>query len=248
MFPIEIKIKDISLNPKTILIKDSEILIEKNDFIYIEGKNHTGKSTLLNIINANELNGINVDVEIISENKKLSQESLDTYKRKISYVRQEDDYIFDNVKQELYFEYTKYGKEINHDRIDELLDEFNLSHIKNKKKTLTSKLSGGERKKISIIKGLLNEEAELFILDEPFNNLDLHSVVMVINLLYKMNKNSNVTIIATSHFPLFLGVNKKLIIQEGKIHNKYILKDNETKIVWKINEDGIHMDWFYSFA
>ena len=64
----------------------------------------------------------------------------------------------------------------------------------------------------------------LLIIDEPFNNLDIDSVVKVINILYSIHRERGISIIVTSHFPLFIGVNKKWSINNYQIIEQKLLQ------------------------
>jgi ABC-type multidrug transport system ATPase subunit len=239
MFPLIIDKINIYKDNKEQLISNGKIEINEGDFIHIVGNNHAGKTTLLNLINANPLGKLSVVAKYEIGNDGSRLDNIEKYKKCISYIEQSDEFYFSNPYEELCFEFIKHGNNVNKTEIDDLLQQFNLSHFKNKNKKMTIEmLSGGEKRKLSIIKGLLKKDVKLLMIDEPFNNLDINSIIQVVGLLYRLNKKSNVTIIATSHFPLFVGVNKIISIIDKKIETKHY-QDSKISLCWYIEDDEL---------
>jgi len=80
-------------------------------------------------------------------------------------------------------------------RINELLDIFEMSHLKDK---ATRDLSTGQRARTSLCKALLNKP-RLLLLDEPMASMDPDVVDKGINLLKQVQKEESMTILYTSH-------------------------------------------------
>ena len=80
-------------------------------------------------------------------------------------------------------------------RITELLDIFEMSHLKN---TATRDLSTGLRARANLCKALLNKP-RLLLLDEPMASMDPDVVDKGINLLKQIQKEDSITILYTSH-------------------------------------------------
>lgn len=159
----------INKDRKNEVLKDVNLTVNENDYIAIVGASGAGKSTLLNVI----LGFLNYDegsVKVFSNEVKdfTDEEISDLRSKKISFVPQ-DLIVFPalTVKENLEmkaeisgvddFDYEKFIKKYN---MEELLE---LNSAKN--------LSGGEIKKLMILRALINEP-ELLILDEPTANLD----------------------------------------------------------------------------
>lgn len=179
---------------KNEVLKDVNLTVNENDYIAIVGTSGAGKSTLLNVI----LGFLNYDegsVQVFSnEVKEFTDEEIsDLRSKKISFVPQ-DLIVFPalTVKENLEmkaeisglddFDYEKFIKKYN---MEELLK---LNSAKN--------LSGGEIKKLMILRALINEP-ELLILDEPTANLDEEYVDKFLDLLDELNK--KMTIICVTH-------------------------------------------------
>ena len=79
---------------------------------------------------------------------------------------------------------------------DALMDEFGIPDLADRYIDSDSKLSGGEKQKISVIRALL-KESEVLILDEPSNHLDQNSI----HILKKYISQTSKTVILISHDP-----------------------------------------------
>ncbi len=80
-------------------------------------------------------------------------------------------------------------------RINDLLELFELSHMRDK---VTGMLSSGEQTRVNLCKALLNEP-ELLLLDEPTASLDPDQADKVRKIILDLQKNSGMTVINTSH-------------------------------------------------
>ena len=201
----------INSDRKNEVLKDVNLTVNENDYIAIVGASGAGKSTLLNVI----LGFLNYDkgsVQVFSKEVKdfTDQEISDFRSKKISFVPQ-DLIVFPalTVKENLEmkadisgvddFDYEKFIKKYD---MEELL---NLNNAKN--------LSGGEIKKLMILRALINEP-ELLILDEPTANLDEEYVDKFLDLLDELNK--KMTIICVTHDSRLKNRAKKVYKLSGK--------------------------------
>ena len=79
--------------------------------------------------------------------------------------------------------------------VDKALKEVNLHEFKKKK---FSQLSLGMKQRLGLALAMMNDP-ELLILDEPINGLDPSGIIEIRNLLLKLNKEKNITIVISSH-------------------------------------------------
>lgn len=201
----------INSDRKNEVLKDVNLTVNENDYIAIVGASGAGKSTLLNVI----LGFLNYDegsVQVFSKEVKdfTDKEISDLRSKKISFVPQ-DLIVFPalTVKENLEmkadisgvdnFDYETFIKKYD---MEEL---FNLNSAKN--------LSGGEIKKLMILRALINEP-ELLILDEPTANLDEEYVDKFLDLLDELNK--KMTIICVTHDSRLKNRAKKVYKLSGK--------------------------------
>ncbi|RSJ48361.1 ABC-F family ATP-binding cassette domain-containing protein [Streptococcus gordonii] len=164
---IEFQDVDFSYNSKPILSQYS-LLIQNKDRIGIVGDNGVGKSTLLNLI-AGKLQP-QAGQLIIGETVRVAYfsqqiEGLDESKRVINYLQE--------VAEEV-----KIGSGTT--SIAELLEQFLFPRSSHG--TLIEKLSGGEKKRLYLLK-LLLEKPNVLLLDEPTNDLDIATLTVLENFL-----------------------------------------------------------------
>lgn len=118
-------------------------------------------------------------------------------KRGIGYLPQEasifrDLSVEDNIKAIL--EFTPLTKQEQKYRLEELLDEFGLQHVR---KSMGKVLSGGERRRTEIARGLATSP-KYILLDEPFAGIDPIAVEDIQNIIIKL-KNKNIGVLITDH-------------------------------------------------
>ena len=171
-----IELKNISIwyNNKSILDYNDEILIRKNDKIWIIGKNGAGKTTFLRSL-LGELPMIQWEI-FISPNINIG-----SYSQILSSL---------NIEESIISELSKFHS--NENEIRNMLGWLLISWDKVDQKIKT--LSGWERAKVALTKMLLTKP-NVIIMDEPTNHLDIHSKEAIKYML----ENFNGTSIIVSH-------------------------------------------------
>lgn len=100
--------------------------------------------------------------------------------------------VENNIKAVL--EMTNFSKEYQAEKVESLLDEFGLQHIR---KSLGIQLSGGERRRTEIAR-CLAIDPKFILLDEPFAGVDPIAVEDIQKIVYKL-KEKNIGILITDH-------------------------------------------------
>jgi lipopolysaccharide export system ATP-binding protein len=100
--------------------------------------------------------------------------------------------VEDNIKAVL--ELTKFSKEYQREKLEQLIEEFHLGHVR---KSLGDQLSGGERRRTEIAR-CLAIEPKFIMLDEPFAGVDPIAVQDIQDIVWKL-KEKNIGILITDH-------------------------------------------------
>ena len=186
--------------PDKPILSDFNLLIQNKDRIGIVGENGKGKSTLLNLI-AGELQADSGKVDI-GETIRIGYFSqtikgLDESKRVINFLQE----VADEAK-------TSSGMV----SIAELLEQFLFP--RNMHGTLIEKLSGGEKKRLYLLKILL-QRPNVLLLDEPTNDLDIATLTVLEHFLQGFSG----PVIIVSHDRYFLDkvANKILAFEDSGI-------------------------------
>ena len=157
-------------NNNTILINDISIAIPQRKFVALVGGSGAGKSTLMDA-----LNGLRpAQHGTVLYNGKDYYHHLAAFSTQLGYVPQDDIIHRDlTVERALYYAAKlRLPSDMTRDqikgRIDEVLEDVEMKH---RRHLLVSKLSGGQRKRVSIALELLAKPS-IFFLDEPTSGLD----------------------------------------------------------------------------
>lgn len=181
-------------------IKDLSFTIDDGEFVSIIGKSGSGKSTLLGLLGALDAptsGSITIGNQDITH---LHDHALISYRNtSIGFVFQSYNLIpnltaIENVM--LPMEYAKVPKRERVDRAISLLQEVGISDGKELRKP--SKLSGGEQQRVSIARALANQP-KLILADEPTGNLDSENGKMIFDLLHKLSRTENTTVVVVTH-------------------------------------------------
>ena len=182
------------------ILSDFNLIMQNRDRIGIVGDNGVGKSTLLNLINGDLVPTAGVlDIGETVRIGYFSQQikDMDESKRVINYLQE----VADEVK-------TTVGTT----SITELLEQFLFSRSTHG--TQIAKLSGGEKKRLYLLK-ILIEKPNVLLLDEPTNDLDIATLTVLENFLNGFGG----PVVTVSHDRYFLDkvANKILAFEDGGV-------------------------------
>ncbi len=174
--------------------------IATGQFASIVGKSGSGKTTLLSLLGAldSPTSGEIVvdDVDIA----KLSARQQTAYRaRKIGFIFQHYNLISNLTALEnimLALEFGGVNGKQRQQRAQQLLDEVGLSADEGQRRP--GRLSGGQQQRVAIARALANRPA-LILADEPTGNLDSATGKNIFDLLHRLSRSENTTIIAVTH-------------------------------------------------
>jgi cell division transport system ATP-binding protein len=201
----------------TTALQGINVVIDRNEFVFIVGPSGAGKSTFMKLIYREELptkgqisvNGFNIG--------KLKH-------RKIPYVRRNIGVIFQDYKllpKLSAYENVAFAMEVIEmprrtirRRTMEVLDLVGLKHKAN---SLPAQLSGGEQQRVAIARAIVNNPA-VIVADEPTGNLDPETSWGIMNLLEEINFRGTTIVMATHNKEIVNKLRKRVIaIEKGAI-------------------------------
>lgn len=212
------------------ILEDVDLNIsEKDEFICVVGHTGSGKSTLIQMMNAllvPTVGTVTVDDNEITYKK---QKNLKSVRKKVGLVFQFPEYqLFEEtVIKDVAFGPTNFKLDKPVDKAKEALEKLKVDKSFYEKSPF--KLSGGEMRKVAI-SGILASEPEVLILDEPTVGLDPLARKELISLLREINEKKTVIIVTHDMNLVWKVATRVIVLDETKIiydGNKYDLFKNE---------------------
>jgi lipopolysaccharide export system ATP-binding protein len=208
---------------KRTVVNHVSVSVSQGEIVGLLGPNGAGKTTsfymIVGLIKCDE-------GDVFLDDKRITE--LPMYKRAqngIGYLPQEASVfrkltVEENIRSVM--EMTKMTKAEQDHKLEELLDEFNLHHVRQNKGEV---LSGGERRRTEIARALA-VNPKFILLDEPFAGVDPIAVEDIQTIIFRLKK-KNIGILITDH-----NVNETLSITdkayllfEGKILRSGVAED-----------------------
>lgn len=202
-------------NSEVQALKDVSISVQKGDIFGVIGFSGAGKSTLVRMVNALE-KPTSGSVTVKGKNVlELKGRELRSFRKNIGMIFQhfnllESRTVFQNISIPLELASSKFSvkkavannqgerhwsKQEIRERVEELLD---FVELKDKAQAYPSQLSGGQKQRIGIARALaLNPE--ILLCDEATSALDPKTTDSILELLQKINRELNITILMITH-------------------------------------------------
>ena len=165
-----------------VAVRNINLEFKKGSFNAILGPNGAGKSTTISMLiglkratNGQIIYAPNTRIGIVFQASVLDEKLT--------------------VKEDLAIRAKQY-KGITHNRVDELIHQLGLTAFQ---KQLYGTLSGGQKRRVDIARALLSKPDILF-LDEPTTGLDIQTRKSIWDLLYRLQRDEEMTIILTTHY------------------------------------------------
>ncbi len=221
-------------------LKGVNITFKVNEITAIVGPSGGGKSTLIDLLPRLRLPTEGI---IRIDGVNIEQYALKGLRSMISYAPQTPQIFNGTIKNHIL-----YGKT---DATDEDIREaIHLAGAKSFVDQLPQgidtiigedamKLSGGQRQRLDLARVLVSK-ASILILDEPTSNLDAESEELFKQVLYRIRKETNTTIIIVAHrLASISGANNIIVLNKGEVegfgtHSELLSKNGWYKKAWKI--------------
>ena len=181
---------------KRVILRKIDFEINKGEIFGLLGPNGAGKSVTFNVL----LGIMKADHgNVFVEGTRITNFAIHERAKKfrIGYIPQNDSVFkglscINNLKA--IAEITIKDRVKQESVVEELLSEFNLSHLRN---VIANNLSGGERKKLVIARALVNNP-KILLMDEPYGAVDPINIDMIKKIIIDLQK-KGVSVLITDH-------------------------------------------------
>lgn len=209
----------VSFGSRQPILQNLNLSLKRGESVSILGPGGCGKSTLLKMILGiipPSQGKIEIFGQDVSHLKNVEQSNL---RKKIGIAFQQGAlFDFMTVRENILFameNMTNFSKEEQENRVKSFLAQVNLADVEDK---IPSELSGGMRRRVGIVRAMVTNP-ELALLDEPTAGLDPVTTSIVIDMIHKIGKKINATMVCvTSSVEVaFRFAEKVAILKDGKI-------------------------------
>ncbi len=190
---------------------DINLKIEQGEFVYVIGHTGSGKSTLIKLLDGEEI-PTKGTVEVIGiDVGKLRHSKVPVYRRNIGVVFQdyrllESKTVFENISYAL--EVINMKPDLIRKRVREVM---NLVGLDDKGNSYPKQLSGGQQQRVAIARAIANRP-KVLIADEPTGNLDPIMSDEIMSLLEKINREYGTTILMVTHDQIMVNKHRRRTI------------------------------------
>lgn len=199
-------------------LKNISLYIDEGEFVYIIGPTGSGKSTLIKLLDGEEIPDEGKVIVADTDVGGLKHKHVPLYRRNLGIVFQ--DYrllpsltVFENIAFAM--ECIGQDKLSIRRRVREVLE---LVSLEDKAKSFPNELSGGQQQRVTIGRAIANHP-KVLIADEPTGNLDPEMSKEIMELLEKINEKEKTTIVMVTHDSTIVNNIKKrtIALEEGYI-------------------------------
>jgi len=193
-------------------LRGVDLIIEKGEFAAIAGPSGSGKSTLLNIIGA-------LDIPTEGSVRVAGQELAAMNPVALSRLRRDNiGFIFQaynlipvlTALENVEFIMMIQGQDKAHrlERAKDMLELVGLSDMMHRR---PNELSGGQQQRVAVARAIVSRP-QLILADEPTANLDSKTGSDLIDLMYQLNQQEQMTFIFSSHDKMVIERSRRLLV------------------------------------
>ncbi|HDR7607855.1 ABC transporter ATP-binding protein [Bacillus mycoides] len=216
-------------------LADINLSVKKGEFVGIMGPSGSGKTTLLNMVSTID-SPTSGEILINGENPyQLSQNELALFRRReLGFVFQAFNLLTTlTVKENIVLPLTLDGTKVEdmNQRVEGIAGKLGIQDILNKR---TYEISGGQAQRTAIARALIHKP-KLLLADEPTGNLDSKAANDVMELLKRLNKEQDATMMLVTHDPVAASFCDRVVfIKDGKLYNEIYNGENQQMFYQKI--------------
>ena len=199
-------------------LNDVSINFKEGEFTAIVGPSGSGKTTFLNAIGGLDIpDSGKVIINSTDITQLKSNQLIDFRLRNIGFVFQAYNLIpVLTAKENVEFIMLMQGDSIKErkSRAEELLHAVGLSQQMDRR---PGQLSGGQQQRVAVARALASKP-QFVLADEPTANLDSSSTANLLDIMYELNQNENMTFIFSTHDQRVIDRAKRIItLEDGKV-------------------------------
>lgn len=199
-------------------LNDVSINFEQGEFTAIVGPSGSGKTTFLNAIGGLDIpDSGKVIINSTDITQLKSNQLIDFRLRNIGFVFQAYNLIpVLTAKENVEFIMLMQGDSVKErkSRAEELLHAVGLSQQMDRR---PGQLSGGQQQRVAVARALASKP-QFVLADEPTANLDSSSTANLLDIMYELNQNENMTFIFSTHDQRVIDRAKRIItLEDGKV-------------------------------
>lgn len=204
-----------------IVLAGINLEVRQGERVILLGKSGSGKSTFLNLVGGMDLpDGGHILINGDDITRKSETERTLFRRRRLGFVFQ----FFNLVPTLTVRENLMLPLELNEmldgeekSRINDLLEEVGLA---DRAETYPDRLSGGEQQRVAIARALIHKP-DLIIADEPTGNLDEHTEQQVLELLNRLTRTENRTLLMATHSREIASMGDRILtLHEGRLQEE----------------------------
>lgn len=200
------------------VLKDVNLNVKRGEFVSIMGPSGSGKSTLLYLLGgldkptSGTISIKGRDISLLKD-----KDSSIMRRRDVGFVFQFYNLVPNlNVEENILLPLLLDGKRAKTYK-DQLEYILNTVELADRRRHTPNELSGGQQQRVAIARALINEP-DIILADEPTGNLDTHTGNEVMELLSKINREQEKTILLVTHSQEAAAYAKKIIhVRDGKV-------------------------------
>jgi ABC-type lipoprotein export system ATPase subunit len=205
------------------ILKGADLAVRQGEFVAIEGRSGSGKSTMLHLmglLDAPDQGTIVINGQDVA--RLSSAERCRIRNREVGFVFQfyhllPELSVLQNTLLAALVEKSslRFASECGelHDRAEAILKTMNMSHRLSHR---PSQLSGGERQRVAIARALMNRP-KILLADEPTGNLDFETGQQIMSALNKLHDNGQTIVMVTHDRALARQADRVFVLREGKL-------------------------------
>ncbi|WP_413363525.1 ABC transporter ATP-binding protein [Lysinibacillus sp. 3P01SB] len=209
--------------------------VNEGEFLAVMGPSGSGKTTLLNLISMIDTPTTGEIIFNGMRPQSLNSTELAYFRRReLGFIFQDFNLLpMLTVEENIILPLTLDEKPVAmmEERLAALADKLDLQNILEKR---PNEISGGQAQRTAIARALIHEPS-LILADEPTGNLDSNASREVLELLSKMNREKNATIVMVTHDPIAASYcDRVLFIKDGEFFNEVYRDDRRQAFFQRI--------------